>query len=83
MLVGTASDVVLNPRSCSGGTIHTYKLVTMPDDGGQKLELLHTVRIMGIDLLSVPVCNHVFKIRKTWMSLNVLEFEINKVLESP
>ena len=71
MLVGTASDVVLNPRSCSGGTIHTYKLVTMPDDSGQKLELLHTVRIMGIDLLSVPVCNNVFKIRKTWMSLNL------------
>jgi hypothetical protein len=42
VLVGVASDVILNPRSCSGGSIHTFKLLTMPD-GGQKLELQHTV----------------------------------------
>jgi hypothetical protein len=50
VLVGTASDVVLNPRSCSGGAIHTFKLVAMPDDGGQKLELMHTVRIACRDI---------------------------------
>ena len=46
MLVGTASDVILNPRSCSGGSIHTYKLLAMPD-GRQKLELQHMVRLAG------------------------------------
>lgn len=59
MLVGTASDVVLNPRSCSGGAIHTFKLVAMPDDGGQKLELMHTVRIACRDI-SRRVKNDVF-----------------------
>lgn len=52
VLVGTASDMILNPRSCSGGHIHTYRLLTMAD-GGQKLELLHTVRkpvCQGTDL---------------------------------
>ena len=46
VLVGTASDMVLNPRSFSGGSIHTFRLVTMPDDSGQKLELIHTVSVV-------------------------------------
>lgn len=36
VLIGTAKDLQLNPRQCSNGFIHTYKLT---DDG--KLEFLH------------------------------------------
>lgn len=43
VLVGTANDMILSPRTCSGGAIHTYKLITFPDGSGQKLELLHKV----------------------------------------
>ena len=48
MLVGTATDMILNPRSFSGGSIHTFRLVTMPDDSGQKLELVHTVSVEAV-----------------------------------
>lgn len=37
ILVGTARDVTLSPRSCSGGSIHTYLVA----EEGTKLELLH------------------------------------------
>ncbi|XP_046843553.1 splicing factor 3B subunit 3-like [Xenia sp. Carnegie-2017] len=48
ILVGTATDMTLKPRSCSGGAIHTYKLVTMMNYGGQKLELVHTTEMDDI-----------------------------------
>ena len=48
VLVGTATDMILNPRSFSGGSIHTFRLVTMPDDSGQKLELVHTVSVEAV-----------------------------------
>ncbi|XP_071488898.1 splicing factor 3B subunit 3-like [Diadema antillarum] len=37
VLVGTAKDVTLSPRTCSGGSIHTY----LVKEEGAKLELLH------------------------------------------
>eukprot|EP00057_Strongylocentrotus_purpuratus_P001335 XP_001198237.2 PREDICTED: splicing factor 3B subunit 3 isoform X2 [Strongylocentrotus purpuratus] len=37
VLVGTAKDVTLSPRTCSGGAIHTYLLT----EEGKKLEFLH------------------------------------------
>ena len=42
-LVGTAKDLSLNPRSCAGGFIHTYKIAELID-GGYKLEFVHKVR---------------------------------------
>ena len=42
-LVGTAKDLTLNPRSCGGGFIHTYKIAELID-GGYKLEFVHKVR---------------------------------------
>ena len=42
-LVGTAKDLTLNPRSCAGGFIHTYKIAELID-GGYKLEFVHKVR---------------------------------------
>lgn len=41
-LVGTAKDLTLNPRSCAGGFIHTYKITELID-GGYKLEFVHKV----------------------------------------
>lgn len=41
-LVGTAKDLTLNPRSCAGGFIHTYKIAELID-GGYKLEFVHKV----------------------------------------
>lgn len=43
-LVGTAKDLSLNPRSCAGGYIYTYKIAELID-GGYKLEFVHKVRI--------------------------------------
>jgi splicing factor 3B subunit 3 len=37
VLVGTVKDLVLNPRSCSGGFIHCYRL----HSNGERLDLLH------------------------------------------
>ncbi|KAL5021527.1 hypothetical protein ScPMuIL_000682 [Solemya velum] len=37
VLVGVAKDLVLNPRSLSGGFIYAYQIV----NGGEKLELVH------------------------------------------
>ncbi|KAL3859524.1 hypothetical protein ACJMK2_009740 [Sinanodonta woodiana] len=37
VIIGVAKDLVLNPRSLSGGFLYTYKLI----NNGEKLELLH------------------------------------------
>jgi splicing factor 3B subunit 3 len=39
LVVGTAKDTFLAPRSCTSGFLRTYTL----SDGGRKLELLHVV----------------------------------------
>lgn len=39
VLVGVARDMILNPRSVSGGFIYTYRLA----GGGEKLEFVHKV----------------------------------------
>lgn len=44
VLVGTAKDVTLSPRTCSGGAIHTYLLT----EEGKKLEFLHKVRLSNM-----------------------------------
>jgi len=36
VVVGTVRDLILNPRSLTGGSIHVYLLVN-----GERLELLH------------------------------------------
>jgi splicing factor 3B subunit 3 len=40
LVVGTAADTFLSPRSCSSGYLRTYKFT----DDGVGLELLHKVR---------------------------------------
>lgn len=37
VLIGVSKDLVLNPRSLSGGFIYAYQVVS----GGEKLELIH------------------------------------------
>ena len=44
LLVGTAKDLVLNPRSCSSGAIHTYQVV----NNGERLELLHKTPVEDV-----------------------------------
>ena len=44
LLVGVAKDLVLNPRSCSGGYIYTYQIF----DNGERLELLHKTPIEDV-----------------------------------
>lgn len=39
VLVGVARDMILNPRSVSGGFIYTYRIIA----GGEKLEFVHKV----------------------------------------
>lgn len=41
LIVGLSKDLVLAPRSLSGGVLHTYKIV----EGGNKLELLHATQV--------------------------------------
>lgn len=48
VLVGVARDMILNPRSVSGGFIYTYRLT----GGGEKLEFVHKVRLSFSALLS-------------------------------
>lgn len=40
LVVGTAADTLLSPRSCTSGYLRTYKFT----DNGAGLELLHKVR---------------------------------------
>ncbi|KAJ1565911.1 Splicing factor 3B subunit 3, partial [Nowakowskiella sp. JEL0078] len=44
VIVGTAKDVTLSPRSCTSGYLHTYKVV----ENGNGLELLHKTQIEDI-----------------------------------
>lgn len=44
LLVGIAKDLVLNPRSISGGELLTYQVI----EGGNKLELLHKTPVEDI-----------------------------------
>ncbi|KAJ7485181.1 CPSF A subunit region-domain-containing protein [Mycena galericulata] len=48
LVVGTATDVVMEPRSCSSGFLRTYKIT----DSGE-LELSHTTEIADIPLKMV------------------------------
>ena len=44
VLVGTAKDLVLNPRSCSGGFVHVFQVL----DGGERLEFLHKTPVEDV-----------------------------------
>lgn len=46
LVVGTAKDLVLQPRSCTAGFIHVYKIL----DGGRRFELLHKTRVEEVPL---------------------------------
>ena len=50
VLVGTVRDLVLNPRSCSGGYIHTYQVA----ESGEELEFLHKTPMDDIPAAIVP-----------------------------
>jgi hypothetical protein len=41
VIVGTAKDLKLHPRSCSGGFLHVYRII----NDGTKLELVHKVTL--------------------------------------
>lgn len=41
LIVGVARDLLLAPRSLSGGILYTYKII----ESGTKLELLHTTQV--------------------------------------
>ena len=53
VVVGTAKDMSLNPRSCAGGFLVVYRVVDQPD-GGQKLEFFHKVREIFISKSCSP-----------------------------
>ena len=44
MLVGVARDLVLNPRSLTGGFLYLYQL----EDGGESLKLLHKTPVEDV-----------------------------------
>jgi splicing factor 3B subunit 3 len=44
LVVGTAQDTLLSPRSCTSGFLRVYKFT----DDGTDLELVHKVRILAI-----------------------------------
>ncbi|PVD21138.1 hypothetical protein C0Q70_19304 [Pomacea canaliculata] len=44
LIVGIARDLVLAPRSLTGGLLHTYKVT----EGGSKLELLHITHVEDV-----------------------------------
>ncbi|XP_019638298.1 PREDICTED: splicing factor 3B subunit 3 [Branchiostoma belcheri] len=44
VVVGTAKDMTMNPRSCSGGFLHTYQLI----NNGEKLELIHKTPVEDV-----------------------------------
>jgi splicing factor 3B subunit 3 len=50
ILVGVAKDLHLNPRECSGGTVHTYRLL----EEGKKLELMH---ITAVEEVPHAICS--------------------------
>jgi len=47
LIVGTAKDTTLSPRSCSTGYLHTYRIIEKPDEG-HKLEFLHKTEVDDI-----------------------------------
>ena len=51
VLVGVAKDLVLNPRSLSGGYIYTYKVDSVTCD---KLTLLHKTLVDEVPSVIVP-----------------------------
>uniref|UniRef100_A0A3Q2ZNV6 Splicing factor 3b, subunit 3 n=1 Tax=Kryptolebias marmoratus TaxID=37003 RepID=A0A3Q2ZNV6_KRYMA len=50
VLVGVARDMILNPRSVSGGFIYTYRL----GGGGEKLEFVHKTPVEDVPLAIAP-----------------------------
>ena len=44
VVVGTVKDLVLNPRSCSGGFLYVYQII----ESGEKLDLLHKTPVDDI-----------------------------------
>ncbi|XP_045893114.1 splicing factor 3B subunit 3-like [Micropterus dolomieu] len=50
VLVGVARDMILNPRSVSGGFIYTYRLTS----GGEKLEFVHKTPVEDVPLAIAP-----------------------------
>lgn len=44
LLVGIARNLTLNPRSCSGGSVHTYQLL----EQGTKLQLMHVTLVEDV-----------------------------------
>ena len=59
VVIGTARDLVLSPRSHSGGSLVVFRL--SPD--GSKLEHVHTVRY-HLQVLRV-LCTHCFHVDTT------------------
>lgn len=50
LVVGTAKDLVLNPRSSEAGYIHVYRLL----DGGKRFSLVHKTQVEGVPLALSP-----------------------------
>uniref|UniRef100_A0A8C5EZ87 Splicing factor 3B subunit 3 n=1 Tax=Gouania willdenowi TaxID=441366 RepID=A0A8C5EZ87_GOUWI len=50
VLVGVARDMILNPRTVSGGFIYTYRLGA----GGEKLEFVHKTPVEDVPLAIAP-----------------------------
>jgi splicing factor 3B subunit 3 len=51
LVVGTAQDTLLSPRSCTSGFLRVYKFT----NDGADLELLHKVDISGYTLLRADI----------------------------
>lgn len=51
LVVGTAQDTFLAPRSCTSGFLRTYRFT----EDGQNLELLHKVRVTCLFLAMLDI----------------------------
>ena len=50
VIVGTVKDLVLSPRSCSGGYLHVYQLM----NNGESLDLVHKTPVDDLPGAIVP-----------------------------
>lgn len=70
LVVGTAADTLLSPRSCTSGYLRTYKFT----DNGAGLELLHKVRCTT-QLHWLWVANHFSQTETDDVPLAVMAFQ--------
>ena len=70
IVVGTAKELVLNPRTCAGGFLHVYQL----SSGGDKLEFVHKTPVDDVPgalaPFQVPIIYSNCHAQKTTLAMN-------------